>query len=67
MDFHQVQRHRQLQQHAIEQRQAAIAEEKIRRAVKIERDETTNIMTEVLNNRSKKMGQSGRVTAPWDR
>merc|ERR1712167_282800 len=30
MDFHKVQRHRQLQQHAIEQRQAAIAEEKIR-------------------------------------
>merc|ERR1711959_809753 len=26
MDFHQVQRHRQLQQQAIEQRQAAIAE-----------------------------------------
>merc|ERR1719472_292289 len=30
MDFHQVQRHRELQQHAIEQRQAMIAEELFR-------------------------------------
>merc|ERR1719389_325999 len=51
MDFHQVQRHRQLQQHAIEQRQAAIAEEKIRRAVKAERDNSHNIMREVLERR----------------
>merc|ERR1719253_1515862 len=36
MDFHQVQRHRELQQHAIEQRQAMIAEEKLQRALEAE-------------------------------
>eukprot|EP00437_Effrenium_voratum_P055934 CAMPEP_0181526836 /NCGR_PEP_ID=MMETSP1110-20121109/69693_1 /TAXON_ID=174948 /ORGANISM="Symbiodinium sp., Strain CCMP421" /LENGTH=282 /DNA_ID=CAMNT_0023657693 /DNA_START=1 /DNA_END=846 /DNA_ORIENTATION=- len=42
MDFHQV---CQLQQHAIEQRQAAIAEEKIRRAVEQEKKKANAIMT----------------------
>jgi len=37
MDYHQVQRHRQLQQHAIEQRQAMIAEEKYQRAMDAEK------------------------------
>merc|ERR1712194_539355 len=64
MDFHQVQRHRQLQQHAIEQRQAAIAEEKIRRAVKAETDNAAKIMGGVLDNRAKSRSQ---VVAPWDR
>merc|ERR1711959_659992 len=44
MDYHQVQRHRELQQHAIEQGQAAIAEEKIRRAVKAEQQKSHAIM-----------------------
>jgi len=64
MDFHQVQRHRQLQQHAIEQRQAAIAEEKIRRAVKAERDNSHNIMREVLERRK---AASNACVAPWDK
>merc|ERR1712046_270453 len=51
MDYHQVQRHRQLQQHAIEQRQAMIAEEKIRRAVRMEKDKAETIMRNIVDNR----------------
>lgn len=63
MDFHQVQRHRQLQQHAIEQRQAAIAEEKIRRAVKQEKETSTRIMKEVMEKRA----QQRSTAAPWEK
>lgn len=64
MDFHQVQRHRQLQQHSIEQRQAAIAEEKIRRAVAVEKTKANAIMKEVLEKRT---SQKHMTVAPWDR
>ncbi|CAE8712322.1 unnamed protein product, partial [Polarella glacialis] len=67
MDFHQVQRHRQLQQHAIEQRQAAIAEEKIRRAVAVEKVKSNRIMQEVMDKRSNQRPNAASVTAPWDR
>merc|ERR1712048_1499043 len=66
MDFHQVQRHRQLQQHAIEQRQAAIAEEKIRRAVKAERDNAQRIMSEVMEKRATQRPHATTV-APWEK
>jgi len=78
MDYHQVQRHRELQQHAIEQRQAAIREEKIRRAVNVEQDKATGIMKAVVDGRnavkSEKMrnraaggnGNTGTV-APWEK
>merc|ERR1719389_1486501 len=58
MDFHQVQRHRQIQQHAIEQRQAAIAEEKIRRAVEAEKKAATGIMKQVLDKRAEEKAKS---------
>merc|ERR1712072_736204 len=68
MDYHQVQRHRDLQQHAIEQRQAAIAEEKIRRAVKMEQVKSTNIMKNVLQGRAEvQAAKSGGVVAPWEK
>lgn len=51
MDFRQVQKHRQLQHHAIEQRQAAIAEEKIRRAVAHEKVTSNQIMADIMANR----------------
>merc|ERR1740121_691236 len=66
MDFHQVQRHRQLQQHAIEQRQAAIAEEKIRRAVEAEKKKAHNIMREVMDRRATQRPHA-TTTAPWDK
>lgn len=66
MDFHQVQRHRQLQQHAIEQCQAAIAEEKIRWAVEQEKKKANAIMGEVLDKRAA-AAAAKLVTAPWDR
>lgn len=66
MDFHQVQRHRQLQQHAIEQRQAAIAEEKIRRACEVEKKKAHFIMQEVIEKRQSQRN-AATVTAPWDR
>merc|ERR1712216_715045 len=52
MDYHQVTRHRELQQHAIEQRQAAIREEKIKRAVNVEQDKATGIMKAVVDGRN---------------
>merc|ERR1712066_868562 len=68
MDFHQVQRHRSLQQHAIEQRQAAIAEEKIRRAVKGEQDKSREIMRGVLDMRAATKKEKGSgVVAPWEK
>lgn len=68
MDFHQVQRHRQLQQHSIEQRQAAIAEEKIRRAVAQEKTKATGIMQEVMDKRSAAAEhKTSSLQAPWDR
>uniref|UniRef100_A0A7S1PZG4 Cilia- and flagella-associated protein 53 n=1 Tax=Alexandrium catenella TaxID=2925 RepID=A0A7S1PZG4_ALECA len=66
MDFHQVQRHRQLQQHAIEQRQAAIAEEKIRRAVNAEKGTANEIMKEIVHKRATQRPHAS-VTAPWER
>lgn len=65
MDFHQVQRHRQMHQHAIEQRQAAIAEEKIRRAVKAEKDTAQKIMTAVVVKRKEQSTQ--QLIPPWER
>lgn len=71
MDFHQVQRHRQLQQHAIEQRQAAIAEEKIRRAVRAEKDKAEQIMRNVVENRKRDQAEMATkkswVVAPWEK
>lgn len=64
MDFHQVSRHRHLQHHAIEQRQAAIAEEKIRRAVKVETSKAGTVMNEVLLGRVKAKSMS-RLVSPW--
>mmetsp|Transcript_54060 Transcript_54060/g.126914 ORF Transcript_54060/g.126914 Transcript_54060/m.126914 type:complete len:496 (+) Transcript_54060:88-1575(+) len=66
MDFHQVQRHRQLQQHGMQQRQAAIAEEKIRRAVEQEKKKANAIMTEVVEKRQA-AAVAKLVKAPWDR
>merc|ERR1711879_876108 len=68
MDFHQVTKHRELQQHAIEQRQAAIAEEKIRRAVKQEKAKSHQIMKGVLDMRAQTKKEKGSgVVAPWDK
>merc|ERR1719409_776029 len=52
MDYRQVCRHRELQQHAIEQRQAAIREEKIRRAVSSEQEKAHAIMKNVVDTRN---------------
>merc|ERR1719353_2026771 len=51
MDFHKVQRHRELQQHAIEQRQAMIAEEKLQRALEAEKKKQHQIAEEVFSKR----------------
>lgn len=67
MDFHQVQRHRQLQQHAIEQRQAAIAEEKIRRAVHGEKEKANTIMKGVIDKRVADNAAKSSLKAPWEK
>lgn len=63
MDFKQVQAHRAKQQNAIEARQAAIAEEKLRRAMEVEKKKASEIMNKVQENRKK----ANALTAPWDR
>eukprot|EP00747_Dinoflagellata_sp_TGD_P027715 gnl/TRDRNA2_/TRDRNA2_132775_c0_seq1.p1 gnl/TRDRNA2_/TRDRNA2_132775_c0~~gnl/TRDRNA2_/TRDRNA2_132775_c0_seq1.p1 ORF type:complete len:505 (+),score=190.84 gnl/TRDRNA2_/TRDRNA2_132775_c0_seq1:89-1603(+) len=72
MDFHQVQRHRQLQQFQIEQRQSAIQEEKIKRAVKAECKKGEGIMDEVLKHRAQQQEELARkkqqrMLAPWEK
>merc|ERR1711959_630989 len=68
MDYHQVTRHRELQQHAIEQRQAAIREEKIRRAVASEQEKATGIMESVVKGRQEnKEKQLGSCVPPWQK
>jgi hypothetical protein len=64
MDYHQVQRHRQLQQHAIEQRQAMIAEEKYQRAMDAEKGKAVEITKEIMNMREKSKHQT---LAPWEK
>merc|ERR1719160_684267 len=51
MDYHQVQRHRQLHQHAIEQRQAMIAEEKHQRAMDAEKAKAVDLTKEIMRVR----------------
>merc|ERR1719159_129543 len=66
MDFHQVQRHRELQQHAIEQRQAMIAEEKLQRALEAEKKKQHQMADDIFTKRAanqQKM-QSATLTAP---
>merc|ERR1719502_2005980 len=53
MDFHQVQRHRDLQQHAIEQRQAMISEEKFQRAMEAEKEKQRQICKEIFDARDR--------------
>merc|ERR1712070_256101 len=71
MDYHQVTRHRELQQHAIEQRQAAIREEKIRRAVKQEQAKSHGIMQSVLvgrnANKAAKIAAQHNTVPPWEK
>lgn len=67
MDYHQVTRHRELQQHAIEQRQAAIREEKIRRAVEVERAKSNKIMEQVVIGRNENKAAKSGVVPPWEK
>jgi colicin import membrane protein len=67
MDYHQVQRHRELQQHAIEQRQAAIREEKIRRAVAVEKGKAHGIMQGVIDGRNANKAAKTGVVPPWEK
>jgi len=64
MDYHQVQRHRQLQQHAIEQRQAMIAEEKYQRAMDAEKAKAVEITKEIMNVREQ---AKKKTLAPWEK
>merc|ERR1719199_2108070 len=63
MDFHQVQRHRELQQ------QAMIAEEKLQRALEAEKKKQHQIAEDVFAKRAENQAkmQSSTVTAPWDK
>ena len=47
----EVQRHRELQQHAIEQRQAMIAEEKLQRALEAEKRKQKEMAVDIFARR----------------
>ena len=47
MDYHQVQRHRELQQHMIEQRQAMISEERFRQAKEAELEKQAKVKANI--------------------
>lgn len=64
MDYHQVQRHRQLQAHAIEQRQAMIAEEKYQRAMDAEKAKAMEIHKEIMSARER---AKEKTVAPWEK
>jgi len=66
MDFHQVQRHRELQQHAIEQRQAMIAEEKLQRALEAEKRKQKEMAVDIFARREQVQRERGLV-APWEK
>merc|ERR1711966_257742 len=66
MDFHQVQRHRELQQHAIEQRQAMITEEKLQRALEAERAKQRQMGVDIFTKRAEVAKRRG-LTAPWEK
>lgn len=71
MDHHQVSRQRQLQQMAIEQRQSAIAEHKIQRAVEKETQEAGQMVKDILETRKTNAAISLRAkqatVAPWEK
>merc|ERR1740138_1502284 len=66
MDFHQVQRHRELQQHAIEQRQAMIAEKKLQRALEAEKRKQKEMAVDIFARREQVQRERGLV-APWEK
>jgi len=67
MDYHQVTRHRELQQHAIEQRQAAIREEKIRRAIEVEKKKHSAIIQGVVDGRNANKAAKQATVPPWEK
>jgi len=67
-DFQVVMRQKREHQHAIEQRQSAMAENKIGRAVEKERVQSTKMMADILEKRNAGLAakKSGTL-APWDK
>ena len=79
MDYHQVQRHRELQQHMIEQRQAMISEERFRQAKEAELEKQAKVKAQIEAHQkvrqaeleakaaARRGGGSVAPTAPWDK
>lgn len=75
MDFHQVQRMREMQQHKIEQRDGAIQEHKFQRAINQEKQKLTNLTGNIFQTRidrakereMKDATRQQRSVAPWDK
>jgi len=73
MDFHQVQRHRELQQHMIEQRQGMIAEERFRQAKLAEQEKQAEVKRQIQAHQEEKKKaslaakQAEALKAPWEK
>jgi len=67
-DYQLVARQKREHQHAIEQRQSAMAENKISRAVEKERVESTKMMAAILEKRNAGLAaKKSSSLAPWDK
>jgi trichoplein keratin filament-binding protein len=77
IDFRQIQKARELQQHAIEQREAIIEEERFRRAIDAEKLKQQQVAQEILRRRAaqpanhlgtnRNGSQRPPLVAPWDK
>ncbi|CAD7967488.1 unnamed protein product [Amoebophrya sp. A25] len=71
MDYHQVTRHRELQQHMIEQRQALIAEERFRQAKEAEREKQDLVKRQIEEHQQaairKREAEKEARKAPWEK
>jgi len=67
MDYRQVQKQRELNQEAIEQRQAMMAEEKFQRAIAAEKAKQREIAESIFRKRKEQRPAPHVLQAPWDK
>ena len=66
IDYRQAQKQREMQQNAIEQREAMITEEKFRRAIEAEKEKQREICESIFRKRNAQRS-AHVVKAPWDK
>lgn len=67
MDFHQVQRMREMQQFKIEKRQGEIQEQKFQQAIKAEKAKLSNISADIFANRERRVHERADILEEKER